>query len=102
MKALASQRYVFLKVLGFLIILGLWELAAYIIRLNFEHWEVILPSLQYVLKESLPNIAGYGGAGMGKATQQGFELYLTAIGVLVLNSLLFAGRCLIYRSYILH
>lgn len=86
MKTQESYPRVLLKVAGFLIILIIWELSARLVQSRFEHSDVILPSISQVFTKSLPNIAGYGGAGMGKAITKGVPEYLQAFGVLVVNS----------------
>ncbi len=86
MKKTGSFKDVMLKVAGFLIIIAIWEAAAFIVQKNLEHGEIILPNLYQVLTKSLPNIAGYGGAGMGEATETGIRKYLFALKVLAVNS----------------
>jgi ABC-type nitrate/sulfonate/bicarbonate transport system permease component len=55
-----------LQIAGVVTFLGAWEIAAhYVLSINPKQANTILPSIEYVLGHSLPELATFYGVGMG-------------------------------------
>lgn len=76
-----------LQILGIVAILVLWEVAAlYVARTNPERAQDLLPSIQNVFGESLPELATFYGFGMGGQYGGATSNYPKAFAVLAYHS----------------
>lgn len=72
-----------LGIAGLVLAVAVWEVSARAMKTSSPHAESIMPTVGYVLTESLPNIAGYygmGGLGVGRyGAEPGYGLAFTVL-----------------------
>lgn len=84
-----------LQIAGVVIILVVWELAAhYVLAVNPKRASTILPTLESIFLESLPELATFYGIGMGGQYAGAIKDFNRAFLVIGYNSLITIGRLL--------